>query len=75
MLYNTILVVVGLGLVGCAPVSYVYHKDQLPCPPHPDLPIVLESELSVLDDYTYYRLVNRELALREHITLLEVYCE
>lgn len=75
MLYNKLLVVLGLGLVACAPISQPVVVKQLPCPVRPLLPLIMETELEALSDDAYRRLVERELRLKEHIRLLEAHCE
>lgn len=75
MWYNTILVAGCLGITACAPKPIEFTARQLPCPPSPELPLILEVELEGLSDSAYERLVERELRLREYIRLLEAHCE
>lgn len=75
MWYNILLMVGVLGITACAPSSIEFTARQLPCPPSPELPLVMEVELESLSDSAYERLVERELRLAEYIRLLEAHCE
>lgn len=75
MVYNRLLVAGCFGLAACAPNPIKFTARQLPCPPPPELPLIMEVELEALTDNAYERLVERELRLREYVRLLEAHCE
>ena len=52
--------------------QYIVHRAVCPVPP--TLPVVMETELEALSDGAYWRLVERELALKAYIDQLEINC-